>query len=477
MKMLFTAITKHEIRDVVRDGRFRWSAAIVAGLLLAALLVGWSQQRRVAAEHASAERLSRDTWLSQAAKDPHSAAHYGAYVFKPRGPLTLFDSGVNAYTGVAVWLEAHKQNEFQFRPAQDGTSIGRLGHLTAAATLQLLIPVLIVLLAFTKFAGEREDGTLRQVLAQGVSPATLAAGKAAGIAAALAFVVVPAAIVGAFALIWSAGFSPMRDDGARVALLAVIYCAYFAVFVALGLAGSAVLRKSSHALGLLIAFWVLNAVLVPRTAADQSRRLYPTPTAFEFAQTVEHDTYDGLPVHVYNVKRAADLRNRLLDEYKVSRIEDLPVNFRGIDYLEREVHSNSVWEKHYRRLWEAFEHQTNIHQVAGFAAPLLAVRSLSMALTGVDFFHHRHFAAEAETYRHRLVLTMNSDLAYGAGSHKLGAYVTDPALWSKVQAFEYRAPDLAWALHGVTVSVLALGTWLAIALTMLIASIRQVGVE
>jgi ABC-2 type transport system permease protein len=475
--MLLTEISKHEIRDVVRDGRFRWSAAIVGGLLLAALLAGWSQQRRVAAEHISAERLSRDTWLSQAAKDPHSAAHYGAYVFKPRGPLTLFDSGVTAYTGVAAWLEAHKQNEFQFRPAQDGTSIGRLGQLTAAATLQLLIPVLIVLLAFTKFAGEREDGTLRQVLAQGVAPGALAAGKAAGIGAALAFVIVPAAVMGAFALTWTAGSSAMKDDADRILMLTVIYCAYFAVFVALGLAASAVLRKSSHALAVLIAFWVVNAVLVPRTAADVSRRLYPTPTAFEFAQKVEHDTYDGLPVHAYNVKRAADLRNRLLEQHNVSRIEDLPVNFRGIDYLEREAHSNSVWEQHYGQLWEAFERQTNVHQIAGFAAPLLAVRSLSMALTGVDFFHHQHFAAEAESYRHRLVLTMNSDLAYSAGSQKLGAYVTEPALWNKVPAFEYRAPDMTWALQRVTASTRALGTWLVIALTMLVASIRLVGVE
>jgi hypothetical protein len=34
----------------------------------------------------------------------------------------------------------------------------------AAATLQNLIPLLIILLAFTKFGGEREDGTLRQLI-------------------------------------------------------------------------------------------------------------------------------------------------------------------------------------------------------------------------------------------------------------------------------------------------------------------------
>jgi ABC-2 type transport system permease protein len=473
---LLVAIAKHEVRDVVRDGRFQWSALMVGGLLLAALIAGWSQQRQVAAEHASAEQTSRDTWLSQAAKDPHSAAHYGAYVFKPRGPLTLFDSGVNAYTGAAAWLEAHKQNEFQFRPAQDGTSMARLGQLTAAATLQLLIPVLIVLLAFTKFAGEREDGTLRQVLAQGVSPPVLAAGKAAGTAVALALVVVPASLLGSLALASTSG-TTLRGDGTRILLLTLVYCAYFTVFVALGLAVSAVLKKSAHALAVLMAFWVANTVIVPRTAADASRRLYPTPSAFEFAQQVEHDTYDGLPVHAYNVKRAADLRSRLLREFRVSRIEDLPVNFRGIDYLEREAHSNEVWERHYDDLWAAFTQQIRVHQLAGFLAPFAAVRSLSMALTGADFFHHQHFAAAAESYRRQLVLTMNSDLAYGGGSAKQGAYVTDPKLWSRVAPFHYRSPDIGWVLQQVTIPVWALGLWFVMSVTLLIASVRVVGVE
>jgi ABC-2 type transport system permease protein len=475
--MLLTRIARHEVRDIVRDGRFRWAAIVVGGLLLVALLTGWSEQRRVAAEHASAGRLSRATWLAQSAKDPHSAAHYGAYVFKPRGPLTLFDSGVNAYTGVAAWLEAHKQNEFQFRPAQDGTSMARLGQLTAAATLQLLIPVLITLLAFTKFAGEREDGTLRQILAQGVSPASLAAGKTAGVAAALMLVVVPAGCAGAVALTWTSGAGAMRDDALRIVGLLIAYGAYFGVFVALGVAVSAVLKRSSHALAVLIAFWIVNTVLVPRVAADVSRRLYPTATAFEFAAQVQHDTYDGLPVHAYNVRRAAELRRRLFEQHRVSRVEDLPVNFRGVDYLEREAHANDVWERHYRELGTAFDRQIGVHRAAGFVAPFLAVRSLSMALTGVDFFHHQHFAAEAESYRRRFVLAMNTDLAYGADSQKLGAYVADPALWGKVPPFEYRAPGLGPALQQARLSAVALGVWLMVAGAALVLSVRRIAVE
>ena len=73
-------------------------------------------------------------WLGQTKKNPHSAAHYGVYAFKPKSPLAIVDTGIDPYMGVAVWLEAHKQNEFKYRPAQDRTAVGRFGEMTAAGS-------------------------------------------------------------------------------------------------------------------------------------------------------------------------------------------------------------------------------------------------------------------------------------------------------------------------------------------------------
>jgi ABC-2 type transport system permease protein len=475
--MILRHIARHALRDVVRDGRFRWCAAIVGALLLTALLAGASEQRRVAAEHASAARLSRETWLGQAAKDPHTAAHYGSYVFKPRGPLTLFDNGVTAYTGAAAWLEAHKQNEFQFRAAQDASAIARLGQATAAGTLQLLVPLLIVLLAFTKFAGDREDGMLRQVLAQGVSPRWLAIGSIAGVSTALALVLLPAAIIGALALVWTSGGPAVAGEGWRVVALALTYCGYFGIFLTIGLAASAALRRSSHVLAALIALWMLNSLLVPRAVVDVSRRLHPSQTAFDMSEGVRRDSYDGLPIHEYHVRRAEDLRTRLLTNYGVRRVEDLPVNFRGIDYLEREAHSNQVWDEYYGRLRASFAQQMRVQDLAGFVAPLLAVRSVSMALAGTDLHHHQHFADAAETYRRRLVLTMNSELAYADGSARRGAYAADPSVWKSVPAFQYEAPPIGWALGHARLNVLSLVVWLCAAPAALAFSVRRMHAE
>jgi ABC-2 type transport system permease protein len=193
---MITTIAHKEMLEMVRDGRFRWSAAMTAALLLGAIALGWQHYREVAAQHEAARRGTRQQWLNQGEKNPHSAAHYGVYAFKPKMPLSLVDQGIDPYVGVASWLEAHKQNEFKFKPAQDATALQRLGELTGATVLQLILPLMIILLTFSAFAGERESGTLRQLLSLGLKRSHLAWGKALGISAALAMLLIPAAVIG-----------------------------------------------------------------------------------------------------------------------------------------------------------------------------------------------------------------------------------------------------------------------------------------
>ena len=250
-------IVRKEFADVVRDGRFRWCSILVGSLLLISLGHGWVQARKSQQEHAAAQATAREHWETQGEKNPHSAAHYGIYAFKPRLALSFVDEGVDPYTGTSVWLEAHRQNDFLLRPAQDATAAQRIGALTAAQVLQHLVPLLIILLTFGALAGERERGTLRQLLATGIGRRELAVGKALGVSGALALLLVPAALVGAAALV-VANPGPAASPLARGAVLAGVYLAYFTAFLALSLAVSAWARSARTALVILLAVWVVN---------------------------------------------------------------------------------------------------------------------------------------------------------------------------------------------------------------------------
>lgn len=461
-------IARKEFTDVVRDGRFRWCAALVGALLLVSLGHGWVQARRSQAELAAAQAVARDHWESQGEKNPHSAAHYGIYAFKPRLALSFVDEGVDPYTGTSVWLEAHRQNDFFLRPAQDATAAQRIGALTAAQVLQHLVPLLIILLTFGALAGEREQGTLRQLLAAGVGRRDLAAGKALGVAGALALLLVPAAVAGAAAVVVSSP-GPAASALARGAVLAGIYLAYFAAFVGLSLAVSARARSARNALVVLLAAWVVNGLVAPRAAVDLSKWIHPTPSALEFARTLQDEMAAGVE-GIERPDRAA-LTERLLAEHGVERVEDLPVNEVGVYLQESEEFGNRIFDRNYGALWDTFERQGLVHEALAVAAPLLAVRALSMGLAGTDVEQHRHFAAAAETYRRDLMRRMNGDLAENSRAGE--SYTAGPELWAQTPPLRYDAPTLGWVLNNRILSLLVLAAWLAGAVLAAAAGARR----
>jgi ABC-2 type transport system permease protein len=468
---MIARIARKECLDLARDGRLRTSAAIVMVLLVAALAAGWRHYGEVSRQHDSASRATRTQWLKQGSKNPHSAAHYGVYAFKPRTQLSMVDTGVDPYLGVAAWLEAHKQNEFKYRPAQDRTALQRFGEMTAAEVLQLLVPLLIVLLTFGAFAAERENGTLRQLASLGIPLGRLTAGKALGIAAALATVLLPATAIGVFAITLASGTGVLAGSTSRSAVSVLVYLLYFGIFLALSLAVSAWARSSRLALVALLAFWMFNGLVAPRVVSDLAARRHPTPSAVEFATAMERELNDTEEIE----RRLASRRAEVLKRFNVTSVEQAPINFSGMSLQEGEEHGNEVFDRHYGALFDTFERQNAVYQLGGYLAPLLAVRSLSMALAGTDFAHHRKFVQAAEEYRRGIQRVMNDDIVRSSRAGVL--YVAGPELWSRVPEFEYRTPDAYWALRTQTFSLAALAAWAALAVLALRAALRTVTIE
>ena len=449
-------IARKELLEMTRDGRFRIAGGVVLLLLLTALGLGWRRHADVTTAHEAAIEKERDIWESQGEKSPHSAAHYGVYAFKPTGRLAFFDPGTEAYTGVTVWLEAHKQNQFLYRPARDGNTLQRFGELTAAAVLQLLLPLLIILLTFSTFAGERESGTLRQVLSLGVKRRDLALGKALGVSGALALLLVPATVMGAVAL--NAAQADAGSGGAmRTLLTAAAYLLYLGAFVAVSLAVSARARSPRLALVGLLGFWVFVCLMAPRAATDIAKALYPTPSAQEFSEALDAEKAEGLAGVGYEDYLEAR-KTELLAEHGVERVEDLPINYNGWRLQTSEEYGNQFFDLHYARLWDQFEAQDELRRKTGFIAPLLAVRSLSMALAGTDFAHFRGFSEQAERYRRDFVAFLNDDMRDHAGEANF-SYTQTEELWSEAPAFSYAAPSAGEALGGQTAALAALLAW------------------
>lgn len=163
---MIAAIVGREFTEWSRDWRLRALAGGCVLLLLAMALLGW--QTTVAQMEARTAASAQETanFLSQGAKNPHAAAHFGQYAFRPLLLPAAIDPGVSAWMGSMIWMEAHRRNLAEFRPAEDGAGHGPAVGLSVSWVLQYVLPLLVIMIGFAAIAGERERGTLPLLLAQ-----------------------------------------------------------------------------------------------------------------------------------------------------------------------------------------------------------------------------------------------------------------------------------------------------------------------
>ena len=195
---------------------------------------------------------------------------------------------------------------------------------------------------------------------------------------------------------------------------------------------------------------------MPRMMVAVAERVYPTPGAVEFEEATTADRIpaprNGQPTALQQYQ--ADV----MRQYGVTRIADLPINFRGLQLQRSEEESNVVWDRHFGALWATYERQNTLRRWASFLVPTMAARDLAMAAAGTTVDHHRVFAAEAERYRRRMVRTLN--LALANNSRTGQQYKADNDLWASIPEFEPPTPSLWWSLRTERLSAGALALWI-----------------
>ena len=467
---MIRTVADKELRSALRDGRVLAGGLGLFLLGLVALLSAGAHYEALSRERVAAQAAVAQQWREQGEKNPHSAAHYGLYAFRPALPLAFFDPGVSSYEGVSIWLEAHKRNFATGRPADDMTPLLRFGELSLAFVFQTLLPLGLILMAYAGVASERESGTLRQLLASGVTPGQLLAGKFLGLALAALILLAPLLILCAGALLLSSGFAWLPSALA----LALVHGLYGAMILLLALIVSAQARSSQASLLILLAFWATTSFVVPRIAADLGRVLHPTPNAQEFLRAVDADLatgLDGVPPAV----RIAQRRDALLKIYKVSREEDLPINFQGVVFGIQDDVGNAVYDKHFGSLANAIDAQIDVVEAASVLSPRLALGAVSQEIAGTSIEHQRQFSWGAEQFRRTLMQVLNRDITFKSRSGQ-NDYRAGPDLWRQSGEYRFVPETLGASLARCAAPLTVLVLWCIALLVAVVLTSRRLQV-
>ncbi|MEM9387433.1 MAG: DUF3526 domain-containing protein [Pseudomonadota bacterium] len=451
-----------------REPLLRALLIAVLVLLLVALFSGAQRGAQFAQERTAAQAADHEVWLEQGERNPHSAAHFSRYAFRPVAPLALLDPGVSDFAGLAVWMEAHFQDPADFRRAEDASQLSRFAQLSPAFLLLTAAPLLIFVMLYASIAGEREDGTMRQLLASGVGADEIYLGKLqAGLWIVLrvyTLVFLPISIVA----VGGASSGQAGDVLLRLALLYVTYAVYLSIFVAMAIGVSALCRGRLTALSTLAGLWVLMAVLVPRLGAGVATTLHPQPDARATETRLGEASY----LWWGDEQMQARTREDALAQHGVDDVAKLPFNYEAYTLQASEEVSNPVFDRIYADLVARYRAQESVVRSFSLLSPSLPTTSLSRALAGTDRAHHEAFTEAAETRRRQMIKMLNEDFMVHAGEAGYG-YTAGRDLWERFGDFAYRAPSFPSMLGRYAFDVLLLLGWLAAAVTTSRAFVRR----
>lgn len=448
--------------------RSRLAVGAVALLLVLLGVTTASTALRMAGERA--ERMHHQAeaeavFLAQPDRHPHRMVHYGHYVFRTPPPLALFDPGIDAVTGQAIFLEGHRQNTAMFAPAGASADAGALSSLSPASVYQLFAPLLLVLLGYGAIAREREAGTLSTLLAQGLGGRPLLAGKALALLSAVLLLLVPLAASAVLAV------TQGERVGAVLALLAA-YGLYLAIWAALALAVSTLVARRSAVLASLTALWIALALALPSVAVSTTAAAVPVAGKIERDLAMLEALRELGDGYNASAPAFAQLRADLLAQHGVERVEDLPFNLRGVVAQVAEERLTETLNAYARahRSAEARVAQALARQ--GWLTPMLAVAEVSRAITGTDLAHHHRFLEQAEALRYAFVQGLNrvhaqrlayaDDIRRSIDAEAERRTRVDASHWQVLQAFHFAPEPVGARLQRAGTPIAMLALWLGL---------------
>ncbi len=221
-----------------------------------------------------------------------------------------------------------------------------LSRLDFVSIVSVIFSLMAILFSYDAISGEREAGTLRQLLAVGVSRRSVLLGKYLGGLTTI-FIPFTVSVLGGYLYLALNPVVELRGvDVAVLAMLLAVSWLYIAVFFGVGLFFSASSHTSSQSVLKSLFAWVIVVLVIPNISPFLAAELYPIPSAAK----IEQERYR--------------IMDRERDQIVASRIKALleskypdlkPVLRMGRGGLQADVGNNPVLKAQF----ETFSHESD----------------------------------------------------------------------------------------------------------------------
>ena len=393
---------------------FKFAVATVACLVLAAVftpILAVDYQRRLKECHANVAANEAELHKVSVYQNITPA------VYRPPNVLSIFGEGLEKQLGQSAQIKAGSIPETETTTAGGNPFLSTFPTLDVMLIVKVVVGVLALLIAYDTISGEREQGTLKLMLANTAARTQVLVGK---LLAGLMTLIIPVTMAFILTLLILQFFPLIHLAGADWVRVLLIYFASL-VFVStmynISLLFSCLAQRSNVSLVFVLLVWVVLTTAIPSASVYLSSHLRPTEARKEMDTHVNmlkeecDDRISNLEQGLGAIEYAWGFTAGAFGERTVLMC-DRPT----MDYCQKKLslsepirigYADRVFEVQQRYLRESIKRK-HLTDTMARISPIILYENVVLSLAGTDLWGHEHFRTQVKAYGDEVVTYIRS---------------------------------------------------------------------
>jgi ABC-type transport system involved in multi-copper enzyme maturation permease subunit len=370
-------------------------------------------------------------------------------IYKPPEILSIFSKGFEENTGNSIQISIDEAPEIASAavpkyprviliglntpmdfPETASTTVSKNPLLAVFPVLdvtlvfKLVISVLALLLAYDSISGEKEDGTLKLMLASGIPRHQVLLGKLVGGMITLAIPIAVGFLMISLILEFSPTVEMTGNDWMRIALMFLFSLIMVSLLFNLGLLISSVTRHASDTIMFLLFIWVLFVLVIPNGSAYLAEKIKTIEPREKIARQVQEIWwgFQGKIMdfwHSGNVPPDDTIQSDASEPwggyYRFASKNLIQYKQKLDAFAEplRIKYANDAWRASKAYL-ESLKRQKDLADLISKFSPISLYEELITSLSRTDVPGSERFANQAREYRQQIIDYMYNKKAFSS---------------------------------------------------------------
>jgi ABC-type transport system involved in multi-copper enzyme maturation permease subunit len=272
---MFMTLVVKELKSIILSPKFSVTFAVCSVLILLSVYAGVQEYHAARAGYETALQLAEDQ-----AREASNWSHFSYTVLREPDPMGVFVSGLASDIGRWSAVDQSEAVKLRHSAYSDDPLFAMFRMVDFALIVQVVLSLLAILFTYDAVSGERENGTLKLIFANGVPRATYLLAKCVGSWMGLVVPLLIPMLLGVL-IVQLSGIALTGFVLGRLVALIAVSLLFFSLFIVLGVLVSTLTRRSAVSFLVSLVLWIAIVLVIPRGGMMAAGQLIHVPRVAE----------------------------------------------------------------------------------------------------------------------------------------------------------------------------------------------------